>query len=442
MINSLKLLFKMFYAPLGAIAEVRERAPLFAAAGIALVLQAAFQIFVQGSEFWRYVATPNAVFVVIRTLLSATQAIVLVGVVFALCVLLVANLFERRGSFRVVATQDYAATAATMLYAWAAATLIALVVFALLRVTGGEAVYVQGAIAQFQNPSPETRDMLAQMTQRGLILDSRSMTDPRSHSRNLAALILLAAFAAWATVAVREIFGARLIKSALIIIIAGIAAFFAMGIISVLPFFLLLFLFIALRGYFGDVMNSQRARTSFKQNLEAATLNPADASAHYNLGLIHLDRKELDKARERFARAVEIDTDENDAHYQLGRISRLQNDYTEAVQHFEQVVTRDDAHAQHEIWREIGATYLAANQPEDAREALERFLDNRAADPEGLYLLGRTLAKLGRTREATDLMRRCIEAVKSAPAYKYRTEKRWLNEAQSYLRANAQEVKG
>jgi hypothetical protein len=34
-------------------------------------------------------------------------------------------------------------------------------------------------------------------------------------------------------------------------------------------------------------------------------------------------------------------------------------------------------------------------------------------------------------------MRACIEAVKTAPAYKYRAEKRWLNEAQQFLRTQA-----
>lgn len=182
---------------------------------------------------------------------------------------------------------------------------------------------------------------------------------------------------------------------------------------------------------------AHRARASFKQNLEAATLNPADASAHYNLGLLHLKRNELDEARQRFERAVEIDPDEVDAHFQLGRISRTQNRYADAIKHYEQVVTRDPAHAQHEIWREIGATYIAAGQYEDAREALERFLEHRGSDPEGLYLMGRALAGLGQKTEAAERLRACIEAVQSAPAYNYRTEKRWLIEAQQFLRSLA-----
>jgi molybdopterin synthase catalytic subunit len=49
--------------------------------------------------------------------------------------------------------------------------------------------------------------------------------------------------------------------------------------------------------------------------------------------------------------------------------------------------------------------------------------------------MGRAHAGLGHRREAADAMRACIDAVKTAPAYKYRTEKRWLNEAQQFLRS-------
>jgi tetratricopeptide (TPR) repeat protein len=192
-----------------------------------------------------------------------------------------------------------------------------------------------------------------------------------------------------------------------------------------------------MRGYLGDVMRGQRARASFRQNLEAATLNPADASAHYNLGLLHLNRKEHEEARTRFQRAVEIDPDEVDSHYQLGRIARTEGHLPEAIGHFGEVVTRDDAHAQHEVWREIGATYIAAGQFADAQDALQRFLDKRPSDPEALYLMGRASAGMGHVREAVQWMTACVEAVRTAPAYKYRADKRWLNEAQQFLRTQA-----
>ena len=201
-----------------------------------------------------------------------------------------------------------------------------------------------------------------------------------------------------------------------------------------------LMLFLLLRGYFTGIVSNQRARVAFKQNLEAATINPRDSSAHYNLGLIHQQRGEFSEARERFQRAIDIDTDELDAHYQLGRIARAQGRLPEAIASFEQVVQGDQFHAQNEIWREIGATYIAAGQYSDARDALEKFLDRRTSDPQGLYLMGRAYAGLGDNQEAASSMQACIEAVKTAPAYKYRTEKRWLNEAQQFLKRKRQET--
>jgi predicted Zn-dependent protease len=113
-----------------------------------------------------------------------------------------------------------------------------------------------------------------------------------------------------------------------------------------------------------------------------------------------------------------------------------QKRYADAIQNFEQVVARNPAHSQHEIWREVAATYIAAGQFEDARTALDQFLEHRPSDPEGLYLMGRAHAGLGHKREATSLMQACIEAVKTAPAYKYRASKRWLNEAQQFIKSS------
>ena len=46
-------------------------------------------------------------------------------------------------------------------------------------------------------------------------------------------------------------------------------------------------------------------------------------------------------------------------------------------------------------------------------------------------------AGLGDPRGAREWMQRCVEAVRTAPAYKYRADKRWLNEAQQFLRTQA-----
>jgi tetratricopeptide (TPR) repeat protein len=432
--NWLLPLLQMFYAPTRGMSRVRDGGALGRAALVALLTYSLYELCLQWPQASASPLTLGVIFV------NAIVPLLCITLAFVPITIFVANLFERRGSFSHALQQEYAPLAATMFYALAAASLAAVPLALWSSLSGFEASAMRAA--------ERAQKLNAQLPRDG------SQPDPQLIAQMLpllgimflaVALSPLPFFALWSIVAVHEVFGFSWWRALLVVVISGVLfvptmfvliwLFSHVGILSS-PFMLLL-LFFFLRGYFGEIMRTQRARATFRQNLEAATLNPADASAHYNLGLIHLQRKELAEARGRFRRALEIDEDEVDAHYQLGRISRMEGKLPEAIEHFGQVVTRAPQHAQHEVWREIGATYLAASQFSDALDALERFLEQRPSDPEGLYLKGRALAGLGRQREAAEAMRACIEAVETAPAYKYRADKRWLNEAQQFLRTQA-----
>lgn len=434
----LRPLLLMFYAPARGMAEVRDRAPLGRAALLAVLLQAAHMLVAH----WRELAGLAASFgpwAGVRVLISSAGSVLLVALVYVPISILVANLFERRGGFGLVLRQEYAAAASATLYALAAASLAALPLAYLDQATGLGASVEQSALS--------LGEMMRQVSPQGpseaesaAIMSAASSALPRALLLLLLQPLIL--FSLWAVAAVREVFRLTWLKAvvvALVSIVLMLPAFLLLPIFSALlgsPFLVLLVFFV-LRSYIGEATRAQKARASFRQNLEAATLNPADASAHYNLGLLHQQRKEYGEARTRFLRAVEIDPEETDAHYQLGRIARAEGRLPEAITHFGEAVSRDDSHAQHEIWREVGATYLAAGQFEDARDALERFLARRPSDPEALYLMGRAAAGEGDLRGAREWMQRCVEAVRTAPAYKYRADKRWLNEAQQFLRTQA-----
>jgi tetratricopeptide (TPR) repeat protein len=424
MVDWLRFFLMMFYAPVRAMSAVRDRAPLGPALLLALATHSIYVIFTQrfylgGAIYPRLVLT------------TLFQSLLFIAIIFVPATALVANLFERRGSHRLVIQQEYASLASTFFYAWAAANIIGLPLAFLANASGYQASYVQDSIdlvKRFQPALNLPQEVLAELL------------NPRTHASNLYRMIVLPFFGAGSVLAVREVFRISVLRSLAVMALSTIITYFAailflplFGMILAYPF-LLLMLFLLGRGYVGELTRSAQARASFKRNLEASTLNPADASAHYNLGLIHQQRNELNEARMRFQRAVEIDAGELDAHYQLGRIARAQGRLADAIQDFQKVVELTESHAQYEIWREIGATYLAAGQFDDAREALSRFLQHRPSDPEGLYLVGRAFAGMGRRREAAYSMQACIEAVKTAPAYKYRTEKRWLNEAQQFLK--------
>jgi tetratricopeptide (TPR) repeat protein len=426
----------IFYAPGRGLREVRDRAPLAAVGLMAFGSQLLYFISTQwlaGSRGF-LVAGPG---VVMRLLFQATLSLLLLGGVLVPIIAFVANVFERRGRFSLLLQQEYASLASTFLYALVMANLLTIPIAIFFHFSGFQASYVAQSLesaAQVETWLRLPPDVRAQLQ---LLL-----RDPVIVAAGLFRTVKLFVLVVGTVLSVREVFRVSALRAFAISVVGLALALFISPLWTLLlspvlasPF-LLLMLFVLIRGYISGVLRTQRARESFKQNLEAATLNPADSSAHYNLGLIHQQRGEVDAARERFERALQIDADEIDAHYQLGRIALQQKRFGDAVRHFEQVVSRDPSHSQHEIWREVGATYIAAGQFEDARDALERFLEHRPSDPEALYLMGRAHAGLGHRREAASSMQACIEAVKTAPAYKYRADKRWLNEAQQFIKSS------
>lgn len=228
----------------------------------------------------------------------------------------------------------------------------------------------------------------------------------------------------------RMLFGINYAKSLVLVGVAALsfsvqAKLFA----TVSPFlfspFLLFYAFMMFRGGIGDIGNSLRQRQNFRRSMEIATINPRDAGAHYQLGLIYQYRRQYGEAISRFEKAVQIAHDETDAHFQLGRIAREQGRLQDAINHFSAVLEQDEKHSQSEIWREVGATYLAASMFTEAQEALTKFIDRRPYDPEGLYHYGKTLEQLGHTEEAQKMFARCVEAVKTMPSYRFREHRKW-----------------
>lgn len=197
------------------------------------------------------------------------------------------------------------------------------------------------------------------------------------------------------------------------------------------PFLTLIWILPLVLGAVYGVRASHLQRQNFRRYLDSCAINPHDAEAQYQLGLIYQQRRQYGEATARFKRAVEIDPREPDANYEMGRVAREQGRLQDALNHFSVVLAHDDKFRQSEIWREIGATYLAAGMHNEALDALKKYVERRPYDPEGLYHLGATLQNLGRTNEARESFQQCLEAVKTMPYYRRNEVKKWNKLAQA-----------
>lgn len=178
-----------------------------------------------------------------------------------------------------------------------------------------------------------------------------------------------------------------------------------------------------------------RSRQHLREQLEIATNNPRDADAHYQLGLIHQQRRQYSEAISRFTQALAIDPGETDAHFQLGRIAREQGRFDDAIESLQTAAAQDDKFATSEVWRELGAAYFGASRFGEAEAALAKYTERRAYDPEGLYWYGKTLVRLNRLAEARALFERSIEAAKTMPRHRRAEVRKWGSLARGELSA-------
>lgn len=185
-----------------------------------------------------------------------------------------------------------------------------------------------------------------------------------------------------------------------------------------------------LRGIGGGLSSRQRMR----QLLETSTVNPRDADARYQLGLIYQQRRDYEQARKCFEEAIAIDQREPEPHYQLGRVLRAQGHLEPALQHLKAAAAIDNKVAQSEVLREMGATLLDLGRDAEARDVLREYTNRRNFDAEGCYWYGVALSRLGDNAGAKEALSQAIESVRTAPSHLRRQASRWEGLARKQLR--------
>ncbi len=197
----------------------------------------------------------------------------------------------------------------------------------------------------------------------------------------------------------------------------------------------LYYLWSNLQPSFSSIGYGLRSRQSMKRNLETLTVNPRDADAHCQLGVIYAQRRQNDLASERFKKAIEIDASEPEPWYQLGLIAHQQGRYADALADCRTAARLDDKHSGSEVWREIGALEFLSGNLEAAQHALEKYIGRREYDPEGQCWYGRVMAAQGESEAARQAFQTAIEAARTMPAPRKHQVRMWGSEAGKELRA-------
>src|SRR6185295_3681511 len=158
MIVWLRLVSMIFYAPLRGMREARDRASLLPTVLIAFISQVAYNLLLAHFVGVSILSNPSQLW---RVAFNAAMLVVLIAIVMVPLLALVANMFDRRGSFRVVISQEYASLAGTMFYALTATNLVTILIAVFFHYSGIQASYVNYAIAhadQIRGMAPASVD--------------------------------------------------------------------------------------------------------------------------------------------------------------------------------------------------------------------------------------------------------------------------------------------
>jgi tetratricopeptide (TPR) repeat protein len=204
--------------------------------------------------------------------------------------------------------------------------------------------------------------------------------------------------------------------------------------IFALPFFIMVPLVYLAYQRLREYWVRQGGERSFRQNLHTLTLNPQDADANYQLGLIHFKRRNFDSAKRYFESALKIQPADPDYHYHLGRTYELGGEWQLALEQYEETYRLNPDYGLGDIFREVGKAYLHTGSVEKSREFFEYFLKNRSSDPEGRYWLAMALQHLGQEDQMRFQLNMLLEQARSTPRFFRKENREWIYRARKQLR--------
>src|SRR5205085_1600082 len=217
MTDWLRLIAMIFYAPLRGMREVRDRGALVPVIICAYLSQVLYLFAIQWLAGNRSLLVRPQV--IGANFFHAATSILPYAIVFVPLFALVANLFDRRGSFGLVLQQEYASLGSVIFYALIAANLVTILISIFFHFSGVQATYVASSMQSAEQIKSMFR--LPVEVQRQLEIE---LKDPAFIAGSLFRTVKIGIFSIGAIEAVRKVFRLSVARSIAVIVLSYIGA--------------------------------------------------------------------------------------------------------------------------------------------------------------------------------------------------------------------------
>lgn len=155
--------------------------------------------------------------------------------------------------------------------------------------------------------------------------------------------------------------------------------------------------------------NKGKYDLSVQSYLQCLELDPSFTSAINNLGLAYLENGDYDRAIEQFDRLKDnyVYATPHFPLFSAGRAYYYKNDLKQAAAHFNEAIDLKEDFAPAYLW--LGRTLLGDNQPQKAREALEKGLELAPQSAEMYFEISKAYALTQDPPKAFWSLRKVVE---------------------------------
>ncbi len=177
-----------------------------------------------------------------------------------------------------------------------------------------------------------------------------------------------------------------------------------------------------------------RADRALHRELVSQIEDFPNPTAYFRLGLYWQEQLRWADSIPPLQRALELDANLLTARFRLGVAYFETEQYQEAAETFETVVSTDRSHAFGEAILRLARAQQESGHPEAAIEHYRDYLSYSGGRPEGCVRLAELLEKRGDRAEAKSLYESAIQHAEDAPEFTQGQDRRWARQAQLRLR--------
>ena len=173
-------------------------------------------------------------------------------------------------------------------------------------------------------------------------------------------------------------------------------------------------------------------KKSFLHSQKSALLNPQNADARYQLGLIYLKGKNYREAERYFREAISIDPAISDYHLALGNTLARRKKYMESLDAYQETLRLNPTTGYGDVQLGMGNCYLKLNDLKQARYWYEQAITVNSSLAESYYKLAWVCDRLGEKDRKEYLLKECRTIAAHSPAFLKGRNRKWGLYATAY----------